>query len=81
MKENTKCHLDIQKECTQMLRLSTFVTKKRHFFSKKKKKLKKNVNFLLFKNPGRSTFSIVLVDCFASSISIFVYAMLNKSLF
>ena len=31
-----------------MLRLSTFVTKKRHFFSKKKK-LNKNVNFLLLK--------------------------------
>ena len=41
MKENTKCHLDIQKECTQMLRLSTFVTKKRHYFSKKEIKQKR----------------------------------------
>ena len=64
-----------------MLRLSTFVTKKRHYFSKKKKKIKQKRQFFTFKNPGRSTFSIVLVDCFASSISIFVYAMLNKSLF
>ena len=63
-----------------MLRLSTFVTKKRHYFSKKKK-IKQKRQFFTFKNPGRSTFSIVLVDCFASSISIFVYAMLNKSLF
>ena len=53
MKENTKCHLDIQKECTQMLRLSTFVTKKDIIFQKKK--LNKNVYFLLFK-PGKKHF-------------------------
>ena len=41
MKENTKCHLDIQKECTQMLRLSTFVTKKDIIFQKKKIKQKR----------------------------------------